>query len=616
MVRCLLLVGVLLCATTSWGAEPTAGMTAYEKQLNALAGKKLPVAKKLEQIYQMMWDHTMQSQPETATFVGYPGQNDRWTDMSVDAISIRQEEDEYTLKTLRGIKPTGLKGEELVSYQLAISNLEMNVDATRFHDEYLAITQEAGAQIDVTELLFNAPKTKLQDYRDILTRLNRLPAYLQQIQILLTAGVATQTTQPKVILAKVPDQFKALVPDDIEKSPLYDPFKDMPKDIAAADQDLLRKEAKSVLQDKVYPAYKQLQKYVVEQYIPHCRDSIGLFDLPNGTAWYNHRIKYHTTTNMTADQIHELGLKEVARIEGEMNKIREEVGFKGDLPAFFNFLRDDAQFTPKSAADLMIGYRDIAKRIDPELPRLFGRLPRLTYGVREMPALQGPAAPSAYYEGGTLDAGRAGYFEANTYNLKARPTWAMEALTLHEAVPGHHLQLSIAQELEGLPEFRKNTGPTAFVEGWGLYAESLGTDIGLYKDPYSKMGRLGFEIWRAARLVMDTGIHAKGWTRDQALAYFRQHTPIAEGQVISETDRYIADAGQALAYKIGELKFQELKAKARAAWGEKFDIRKFHDMLLGSGALPLSVIEAKMAAWVPGASNSADKANKSDKKSH
>jgi uncharacterized protein (DUF885 family) len=305
-----------------------------------------------------------------------------------------------------------------------------------------------------------------------------------------------------------------------------------------------------------------------------------------------------TTTDLTPEQIHQLGLSEVARLRAEMEQVKAQAGFKGSLGEFFHFLRTDPRFFFTDKEALLVAYRDISKRVDPELPRLFGRLPRLPYGVFPVPEYSEKTQTTAYYMRGSLEAGRAGRYYANTYDLKSRPKWEMEALTLHEAVPGHHLQISLAQELEGLPEFRRFGGYTAFVEGWGLYAESLGPELGLYRDPYSKFGQLTYEMWRAIRLVVDTGMHAKGWTREQALQFFKDNSSKTEHDIVVEIDRYIVNPGQALAYKLGELKLKELRAHATQALGPRFDVRAFHDVVLGQGALPLAILEARVKEWV------------------
>ncbi|MGH9362417.1 MAG: DUF885 domain-containing protein, partial [Thermoanaerobaculia bacterium] len=380
--------------------------------------------------------------------------------------------------------------------------------------------------------------------------------------------------------------------------PLLEAFKELPESIPAAEQERLRREAAEAYRTRVRPAYEKLHDYLVKTYIPGCREAIGMNALPDGQAWYAFNAKQSTTTDLTPQQIHELGLSEVERIRAEMDKVIAASGFKGSFQEFLAFLRTDPQFFFQKPEDLIAAYRDVAKRADPELIKLFGKLPRLPYGVVPVPAYAEKSQTTAYYNAGSLDAGRPGYFYANTYDLKSRPKWEMEALTLHEAVPGHHLQIAIAQELEDVPEWRRYQGYTAFVEGWGLYAESLGEEMGFYKDPYSKFGQLTYEIWRAIRLVVDTGMHSLGWSRQQAIDYFKQNAGKAEHDITVEVDRYIVWPGQALAYKIGELKIKELRAQAEKALGPKFDRRAFHDQVLGNGAVPLAVLEANIDEWI------------------
>ena len=341
-----------------------------------------------------------------------------------------------------------------------------------------------------------------------------------------------------------------------------------------------------------------MHDYLAGTYLPACRESIAALALPNGAANYAFRIRVETTTNLTSQQIHEIGLAEVKRIHAEMEKVIASVGFKGSFHDFTEFLRTDARFFYDKPDDLVNAYRIIAKRIDPELAHLFGKLPRLPYGVCVIPDFKAPSQTTAYYQDGAPSAGRPGCYFVNTYKLDARPKWEMEALTLHESVPGHHLQISLAQELADVPEFRRHVGYTAFVEGWALYGESLGEELGMYKDPYSKFGQLSYEMWRAVRLVVDTGMHSLGWTRQQAIDYFRENTGKTDQDVTSEIDRYIVWPGQALAYKIGQLKIRGLRAEAEKKLGTKFDVRKFHDAVLEDGAVPLSVLEAHMMHWM------------------
>jgi uncharacterized protein (DUF885 family) len=336
----------------------------------------------------------------------------------------------------------------------------------------------------------------------------------------------------------------------------------------------------------------------VKEYFPACRETTDAASLPNGAALYGYNVRWHTTTNKTAREIHEIGLDEVQRIREEMNKVMAAANFKGSYDEFKTFLRTDSQFYFKDADALLTAYRDITKRADPELARLFGHLPQTPYGVKAVPDASAPSQTTAYYDPGSLVAGRPAFFFANTYKLESRPRWEMEALSLHEAVPGHHIQISIAQELGSLPDFRKNSSYTAFVEGWALYSESLGEEMGFYKDPYSKFGQLTYEMWRAIRLVVDTGLHSLGWTRDRAINFFREYAAKTDQDIIVEVDRYIVWPGQALGYKIGQLKIRELRAKAEQRLGSRFDIRRFHDLLLGEGALPLDGLESRVQSWV------------------
>ncbi|HEX6862417.1 MAG TPA: DUF885 domain-containing protein, partial [Thermoanaerobaculia bacterium] len=409
---------------------------------------------------------------------------------------------------------------------------------------------------------------------------------------------ATGVTPPRVTLRDLPGQVQNLITEDPMASALLEPFTTLPESIPAPDRDRLTREAVRVYQEQAVPALRKLHRYVAETYVPGSRESIAMSALPDGQAWYAYMAKQYTTTDMTPDQIHELGLSEVKRIRAEMDKVIASTGFKGSFEEFLVFLRTDPQFFYDKPEDLVAGYRDVAKRADPELVKLFGKLPQLPYGVIPIPSYAEKSQTTAYYDSGMLEAGRPGYYYVNTYDLKSRPKWEMEALTLHEAVPGHHLQISLSQEMKDVPEWRKFDGYTAFIEGWALYAESLGTEMGFYKDPYSKFGQLTYEMWRAVRLVVDTGMHAKGWTREQAIDFFRKNAGKTEHDIVVEVDRYIVNPGQALAYKIGELKIKELRAMATKELGDRFDVRAFHDQVLGNGALPLDVLEANIKAWV------------------
>jgi uncharacterized protein (DUF885 family) len=416
--------------------------------------------------------------------------------------------------------------------------------------------------------------------------------------VLLQRGLAAGLTPPRITLRDVPAQAQNLVVDDPLTSPLLTAFIRFPAEVAAADQQRLRAAAVAAYRDSVAPAFRRLSAFLRDKYVPGARTTTGIRDLPNGMAWYQVRARASTTTDLTPEQIHAIGLAEVKRIRGQMDSVIAASGFKGTFAEFVQFLRTDPRFYWTTPEDLIRASRELMKRIDPELTKLFGTLPRLPYGVSPIPSYAERSQTTAYYQPGSPLAHRPGLYFVNTYNLPARPKWEMEALSLHEAVPGHHFQIALAQELDGVPEFRRFGGYTAFVEGWGLYGESLGGELGLYTDPYSKFGQLTYEMWRAIRLVIDTGIHTMGWTREQAIDYFKANAAKTEHDITVEVDRYIVWPGQALAYKIGELKIKELRAYATTTLGSRFDVRAFHDQVLGAGAVPLDALEARIRAWV------------------
>lgn len=555
-------------------------------------------SQKLNKYLEAQWKSNMLEFPEFATYMGYPGQNDRWTDQSLEAIARRNKELDCKLAVFKKIPRKALKGHERVTFDLYLQGLELGLEGRKFPEEYLVLDHLGGLQTSVADMMDAMPTASKKDYENMIARLEKIPEVEAQIETLLKEGLRRKVTPVKMFLSRVPTQFDRVLTEKTEESPLYNSFRDIKADIPVEEKLALQKKALEVIQNKTYPALKKLKEFVVTQYIPGARENIAMSDMPDGKAWYDFLVKVHTTTQKNSEELHELGLQEVARLTKEMDAVKDQVKFKGDLQAFNKFLLNDARFFYADKGELLKGYRDIAKRADAELPKLFKTLPRLTYGVKEMPEYKAKEAPTAYYDGGSLKAGRSGYFMANTYDLRARPKWGMEALTLHEAVPGHHLQIALAQEMPEMPEFRKNAGYTAFSEGWALYAESLGAEMGFYKDPYSSYGQLTYEIWRAVRLVIDTGIHSKGWSRQQAIEYFTSTMPKSQLEAEVEVDRYITWPGQALAYKVGQLKFLELRNKARAVLGEKFDVREFHDQVLRNGALPMDVLEKSVNEWI------------------
>jgi uncharacterized protein (DUF885 family) len=557
-----------------------------------------PDGVRLHQLFTQRWEYAMREYPEFATSVGYPGQNARWTDYSLEAIARRKRELNDPLNTLRTIDRAKLGPADQLNYDLYLRTATRALEESRFPEELMAISQLDGVQQDVPSTIAKMPAGTVREYEDILARLRAVPVLVNQTIVLLQHGLASGITPPRITLRDVPSQAQDLVVDDPLASPLLTAFTHFPAGVAASDQERLRAAALVAYRDSVAPAFRKLSAFLRDRYVPGARTTTGMRDLPNGLAWYQVRARASTTTELTPEQIHAIGLAEVKRIRVAMDSVIAASGFKGSFAEFVQFLRTDPRFYWPSADDLIQASRELMKRIDPQLTRLFGTLPRLPYGVSPIPSYSERSQTTAYYQPGSPLAHRAGTYFVNTYNLPARPKWEMEALSLHEAVPGHHLQIALAQELDGVPEFRRYGGYTAFVEGWGLYSESLGEELGLYTDPYSKFGQLTYEMWRAIRLVIDTGIHTMGWTREQAIDYFKTNAAKTEHDITVEVDRYIVWPGQALAYKIGELKIKELRAYATTTLGSRFDVRAFHDQVLGAGAVPLDVLDARVRAWV------------------
>jgi uncharacterized protein (DUF885 family) len=556
------------------------------------------------------WHRWLTDYPELATSVGLSGLNDRWTDDSEAGLARRHAHLKETAQELAGFDRGRLDAADQLNYDLYRSLVDDAIEGVRFGFDPLPynlgqpsnlrypLSQMDGVHLMAPSMLEMAPKAHVSDWEDRIRRLEALPAAIEQSTRLLQEGLRLGYSAPQFAIRGVPDQIAALTPEDPDRSGLLESFRDWPLSISETEQTRLRAAARGVYRDRVRPALVRFREFVTETYLPACRSSIACSELPDGPAIYAYLARRSTTTDLTPQQIHEIGLREVARLRSEMDRLIRSTGFEGSFREFNDFLRNDPKFHWKSAEALVDGYRVIGKKTDPQLTRLFATVPRLQYGVLPVPEFRAESSPGAYYQSGSIPTGRPGYFYANTYKLESRPRWEMEALSLHEAVPGHHLQLAIMQELDGLPEFRRETGPTAFIEGWGLYAESLGEELGLYTDPYSKYGQLTFDVWRSTRLVVDTGMHVLGWTRDQAIDFFRQNTGLSDVNVGVEVDRYIVWPGQALAYKIGQLRFRELRTEAERRLGSRFDVREFHDLLLREGALPLSLVSARVAAWV------------------
>jgi uncharacterized protein (DUF885 family) len=551
----------------------------------------------LHALFDREWERDLKDNPLLATYRGDTRYDDRWPDISPAAQAARNAADAKVLVTLDGIPRDQLSPAEQLNYDLFRYDYEDRKAAAAFHPEYYDIRARDGPQ-SLNETAEMMPFQTVANYETWLRRMATMPAYLDQFADLLRRAAREKYTQPRVVMDRVLPQLAMQTPDKPEDSPFYEKFRAFPDSIPPLERERLSAEARKVITVSVIPAYRRFSAVFRDEYLPTCRETVGIWDAPDGRAYYANRARFHTTTSLTPEEIHKIGLAEVARNLAEMQKVMDEVGFKGTLNQFFDHLRTDPQFYYKTGDELYRAYVTITKVIDPELPRLFGKLYRTPFGLRPIPDTSAPNTTTAYYQGPSIDGTRPGYYYVNLYRPEVRPKYEMEVLTAHEAAPGHHLQIALAQEQTDLPKFRRFSGFTAYIEGWALYSERLGYDLGLYKDPYSRFGQLTYDQWRAVRLVVDTGMHQMGWTRQQAIDYFMANAAKTETDVVNEIDRYIAWPGQALAYKIGQLKILELRERAQGALGDRFDIRAFHDTILATGAVPLEILERTVDDWI------------------
>jgi uncharacterized protein (DUF885 family) len=561
------------------------------------AQDKTSATKDLHALFDTEWERGLGENPVGATYIGDHRYDDRWPDLSPAALQASYEGDQAVIAALDRIDPRQLTPEDQLNRDLFRRQYQANIDTYDYGSRYTPLSQRGGLAsmhriADV--IVFKTAR----DYEQWLSRIGTIDRLVDQNIALMREGVRRGQVPPKVILQRVPPQLDQQIVADPTRSPFYEAFRKMPDSIPAAEQARLQAAARDAITKTVVPSYTKLKQYVVNDYLPQCRDSVGLWDTPQGEARYAELARFYTTTNLTPDEIHEIGLREVARIHGEMLEVIAKTGFTGSFEDFLNYLRTDPKFRYTDPQDLLHAYEAMAKRVDPLLPQYFGKLPRMPYGVRPIAEQVAPDTTTAYYQGPAMDGKRAGYYYVNLYKPEERPKYEIPVLTIHEAVPGHHLQIALAQELGELPKFRRDFEATAFVEGWGLYSESLGQEMGFYDDPYDKFGQLTYEMWRAVRLVVDTGLHHKHWSRQQAIDYFKANAAKTELDIINETDRYIGNPGQALAYKIGELKIKQLRGEATEQLGDRFDVRAFHDVVLGSGAIPLDVLEANVRRWI------------------
>ena len=592
-IRWLLALSVMLAA-----CKPAPAPVAGTPDPATPAVSTRDAAAQLAGLLEAEWERTLRTAPTLATFLGDGRYNDRWEDVSLANREASNTADREDLAALQRIDRSALSAHDQINHDLFRLRLEGRIEDHALGGYLMPVNQLDGVQL-LGQMADFAPFATQRDYENWLARLQGLGALVDQTIELMRRGMELGRLPPRLVVERVLPQVQAqqvLKPAD---SAFFKPFLGYPEAVRPEIRGQLSLAGEAAVMDGVVPAYARLQKFLEAEYLPACPTAVGLSAQPEGAELYAARVRLHTTTQLSPDEIHAIGQREVTRIHEAMKAVLKELNWTGGQNLFFNYLRTDGRFRYTDPERLLDRYRAIAKRIDPELPRLFGRLPRMPYGVKAVSELTAPSAPSAYYYPPAADGSRAGYFHANTHRPESRNTWEMEVLTAHEAVPGHHLQIALAQEMDGLPAFRRYANDySAYVEGWGLYAESLGYELGLYADPYSKFGQLIFERWRAVRLVVDTGLHHKGWTREQAIDYFKARVPKSTADIEVEVDRYIAYPGQALAYKIGELRIQALRKRASEQLGERFDIRAFHDVVLGSGPLPLDVLDQQVEAWI------------------
>jgi uncharacterized protein (DUF885 family) len=559
--------------------------------------RNAPAARALHKLFEDEWEWAMREFPTWASSLGDRRYNDRWEETSLEAIEARHRRRQEALARLKAIDRARLSAADQLNHDLFRKDLETDIEEHGFRLYLLPVNQRGGIQT-ADELTERLRFQTVKDYDDWLARLRALPRYMEQTLALMREGVRAKKLWPREVLKRVPAQIEKQLVSRPEDSPFYAPFKKFHDDVPAAERERLTRAAREAVAQHVIPSYRQLKTYFDDEYLPASFGEVGVWQWPDGDAAYAFLARRYTTTDLTPQQVHEKGLSEVARIRAEMQKVMTEVGFKGTHKEFFRKLRTSDEFYYKKPEELLEAYRAMSKRIDPHLVKVFKTIPRMPYGVVPIPDKIAPDTTTAYYNQPAADGSRAGLYYVNLYKPEMRPKYEMMALSLHEAVPGHHLQIARAMELGEIPKFRRYGGYTAYVEGWGLYAESLGEDMGLYDDPYSKFGQLTYEMWRAVRLVVDTGMHHMKWERQRAIDYFLDNAAKTEQDIVNEIDRYITMPGQALAYKIGELKLKELRARSARELGPAFDVRDYHDIVLGSGAVPLDVLERNVDEWI------------------
>ncbi|WP_339612245.1 DUF885 domain-containing protein [uncultured Idiomarina sp.] len=587
-----LLLGGCGDATNSSGSEKAGSVI-----------KQSSVSEQLDTIYNDYFEQNLKLNPLLATYIGDKRYNDQLPNyLSKQHIAKQRDLNQRFLEKISGINVEQLSRSQRISYDIFKRKLELELEGLKYPEHLIPINQFynlAGRLAMLGSGESAQPFNTVQDYENWALRMEQIPRLFEQAIANMKEGVEKNIVQPRVLIEKAIPQITAHIDENVENTLFWAPITNMPESVTESEAKQLQQRYKQVLNDTVMPAYKKLATYLEEAYLPHTRtESFGIGQLPGGDAWYQYRIEANTSTQLSADRIHKIGKDEVARIHSEMRDIMEEVEFDGDLAQFFDFMTNDPQFIYESREAMVEDYRSLRSTVDERVSQFFDIFPKADYEVRKVEEFREQSASSGSYQSAPVDGSRPAIFYLNTYDLGSRPNWAKTALFLHEAAPGHHFQISIQQELEDLPEFRKYGRETAYTEGWGLYSEALGYDLGLYDDPYQRFGQLAAELWRSIRLVVDTGIHSKGWTRQEVLDYMYANAPVAEARAVSEAERFMALPGQALAYKVGELKISELRRRAEDKLGDKFDIKEFHRVVLEDGAVPLVTLEQKVRRWI------------------
>ena len=558
--------------------------------------------RKLQKLLDAYWEAYLLRNPIMATAIGDNRYNDRFPNtLSAKARAEEKAWLQAWLKRLGSLHRERLQGQDRLSLDILRRSLEEDLEGTRFPEHLLPMNQIGSVPLFFAQLGAGQslqPFVTAKDYDAFLGRCNGFVIWVDQAIQNLREGMAKGVVQPRVLMEKVVPQLDALTVEDPTQSLFWKPIAAFPETVQAADREQLSARYRKVIGSRVLPAYRRLRDFIRDTYLPACRETVGWQALPNGQAWYALQVKVMTTTQLPPATIHELGLKEVTRILREMDDVRRQVGFAGDLPAFFKDLNSNPKFYFTTEADLLKGYRNLQAKVNTLLPKQFDVFPKADYEVRPVEPFRAEASAGGSYQPGTPDGARQGIFYVNTFNLKAQPIFGMETLSLHEASPGHHFQISISQEVQDLPKFRRFVPYNAYAEGWALYSESLGKELGLFTDPYQWYGRLADEQLRAMRLVVDTGLHSKGWTREQAIRFMRENSSMADTDIVAEVERYIAWPGQALGYKLGQFAIRDLRTEAEQALGAKFDVRSFHRQILVDGALPLDVLQTKIREWI------------------